>query len=122
MYAARVRAKALALLRQGVSLSAVARATGVARSTIREWRDCEPRNRPGACPRCDTLPIDQEAYAALLGFYLGDGHIARAARYYFLRITCDLAHPQVIDDVVDLLGRIAGSSSIIQTTSATSAP
>lgn len=106
MYAGRVRAEALALLRQGASLSTVARATGIARSTIREWRDREPLNRPGACPRCDELPIDQEAYAALLGFYLGDGHIAKAARYYFLRITCDLAHPRIIDDVVDLLGRV----------------
>ncbi|MEU4452214.1 helix-turn-helix domain-containing protein [Nocardioides sp. NPDC023903] len=106
MYAAKVRADALALLRRGDSLSAAARATGVARSTIREWRDREPLDRPGSCPRCDELPIDQAAYAALLGFYLGDGHIAKAARYYFLRITCDVAHPRIINDVVDLLGRI----------------
>ncbi|HEY9252205.1 MAG TPA: hypothetical protein VIP06_06050 [Nocardioides sp.] len=52
------------------------------------------------------MPIDQEAYSALLGFYLGDGYIAKAARYYFLRVTCDLAHPRIIDDVVDLLGRV----------------
>ncbi len=106
MYAGRVRAEALDLLRQGASLSTVARATGVARSTIREWRDHEPRSRPDVCPRCEELPIDQEAYSALLGFYLGDGYIAKAARYYFLRITCDLAHPRIIDDVVDLLGRV----------------
>jgi hypothetical protein len=106
MYGARVRAQALALLQQGESLSSVARATGVARSTIREWREREPLNSPGTCPRCDALPIDKETYAALLGFYLGDGHIAKAARYYFLRITCDLAYPRIIDDVVDLLGRI----------------
>ena len=106
MYAGRVRTEALALLRQGASLSTVARATGIARSTIREWRDREPRSRPGVCPRCEELPIDQEAYSALLGFYLGDGYIAKAARYYFLRVTCDLAHPRIIDDVVDLLGRV----------------
>lgn len=106
MYAAPIRAIALAVLGQGDSLSAAARATGVSRSTIREWRDRAPLDRPGTCPRCDDMPIDLEAYGALLGFYLGDGHIAKAARYYFLRITCDVAHQRIIDDVVDLLGRI----------------
>ncbi|MEU0316201.1 helix-turn-helix domain-containing protein [Nocardioides sp. NPDC006273] len=106
MYAAPIRAEALALLEQGESLSAVARATGVARSTVREWRDREPSSGPGACPRCDDLQIDEEAYAALLGFYLGDGYIARAARYYFLRISCDLVYPQIIEDVIGLLDRI----------------
>src|SRR5687768_11878786 len=76
MYAAPVRAKALALLHQGESLSAVARATGVARSTLRDWRDRKPSDRPANCPRCDQLPLDEEAYSALLGFYLGDGYIA----------------------------------------------
>lgn len=106
MYAAPVRAKALALLHQGESLSAVARATGVARSTLRDWRDRKPSGRPANCPRCDELPLDEDAYSALLGFYLGDGYIATAARYYFLRISCDLAYPGIIDDVVDLFHRV----------------
>ncbi|WP_337692320.1 hypothetical protein [Kribbella amoyensis] len=33
------------------------------------------------CPRCDGAALDEEAYALLLGWYLGDGHIV-AARVY----------------------------------------
>lgn len=106
MYSASVRSEALALLQQGESLSEAARATGAARSTIREWRDGQPSDRASGCQRCDELPIDEEAYAALLGYYLGDGHIAKAARYYFLRISCDLTYPGIIEDVADLLRRV----------------
>jgi len=46
------------------------------------------------------------AYAALLGYYLGDGHVTRAPRCYTLRVTCDLAYPAIIEDVTALVGLV----------------
>ncbi|WP_246159380.1 transcriptional regulator [Nocardioides antri] len=51
-------------------------------------------------------------YSALLGFYLGDGHISRAPRYYRLRITCDQSMPGIIRDVVDCIGAVRPSGKI----------
>jgi hypothetical protein len=45
-------------------------------------------------------------YAALLGFYLGDGHISRMARYFALRVSCDGVHPRIIDDVASLMSAV----------------
>lgn len=50
--------------------------------------------------------LDAEAYAALLGFYLGDGFLSRAKRYYFLRVTCDDQYPTVMDEVRALIVRV----------------
>ena len=71
---------ALALAASGKSASAVARETGVSRSTVREWLAGRVPGRPSAlasCERCganhqavETLP---PAYVYLLGIYLGDG-------------------------------------------------
>ena len=61
---------------------------GVAVKTIRRWRrEYQRRGRPRGqlhlappCPRCDTATLDGAAYAELLGWYLGDGHISRGHR------------------------------------------
>jgi hypothetical protein len=42
----------------------------------------------------------------LLGYYLGDGHIARAARYYALRVACDTTYPGIINDVTDCITKV----------------
>lgn len=107
MYSTAVRRRALDLLADGLSISAVSREIGAQRSTIRAWRD-QPRNSPplGECPRCDGAALDAEAYAALLGFYLGDGCISRARRYFFLRVTCDDQYPAVMDEVRTLIVRV----------------
>jgi hypothetical protein len=64
---------------------------GVAIKTIRRWRRLYQRrglprgqthtNVP--CPRCDDVDLDGAAYAELLGWYLGDGHISRGRRDVF---------------------------------------
>jgi len=64
---------------------------GVAIKTIRRWRRLYQRrglprgqthtNAP--CPRCDDVAVDGFAYAELLGWYLGDGHITRGRRDVF---------------------------------------
>lgn len=105
MYDERTRAAALALLATG-SLSAASRATGVSRSTLRAWRDAGEQPVSTGCPRCADRAPPGLAYAALLGYYLGDGYLSRCPRYFALRVSCDAAYPAVVDDVADLMGSI----------------
>jgi hypothetical protein len=64
---------------------------GVAIKTIRRWRrEYQRRGRPRGqghttvpCPRCEGRELNGKAYAELLGWYLGDGHISRGRRAVF---------------------------------------
>src|ERR1044072_7041435 len=64
---------------------------GVAIKTIRRWRRLDqrrglPRGQTHCsvpCPICEDSELDSEAYAELLGWYLGDGHISRQRRGVF---------------------------------------
>jgi hypothetical protein len=63
---------------------------GVSVAAIRHWRCGRRRARDGtstgrssACPRCHSRPMDEAAYAYLLGLYLGDGCITRGRRGVF---------------------------------------
>ena len=38
-------------------------------------------------------------YSALLGYYLGDGCVSAARRYFALRVSCDAAYPGIVNDV-----------------------
>jgi len=88
------------LLADGLTLSEVSRLTCVSRSTLREWRARpEAARRPADCPRCTGLDPDGPAYAALLGYYLGDGCISAAPRYFALRVSCDARLPGIIQDI-----------------------
>lgn len=99
MYPTRVRVDALGRLTSGHSLSRVSRDMEIHRSTLRSWRDEGARpGRPGECPRCDDADLDHPSYARLLGFYLGDGCISAARRYFTLRIACDAVYPGIIAD------------------------
>lgn len=108
MYDARTRRSALASLATGESLSSVSRRSGVSRSAIRSWRDDPPPSvDPTACPRCtDAAPAGAE-YSQLLGFYLGDGCLSEHRRsVYALRVACDDKYPDVIAEVVKVVGAI----------------
>jgi hypothetical protein len=76
MYSAGMRRQALDLINSGSSLRSISMATGINRTTLREWRD-NPEKVPTArsyCPRCGDdpiLPEPQAVYAYLLGLYLG---------------------------------------------------
>ncbi len=106
VYSWAVRQDVLELSERGFSVAAVAELTGVSRTSIRRWQTTPSRPHPAECPRCESVPLDEAAYAALLGYYLGDGHISRAPRFYALRITCDLKWPAIILDVEDILRRV----------------
>ena len=76
MYDDRVRARAAGLRAQVRTWSQISRELGVSRSALR---------RPAECPRCSSAPLSPEAYAALLGFYLGDGCLSAHRRFWALQ-------------------------------------
>ncbi|POX40380.1 hypothetical protein C3486_14170 [Streptomyces sp. Ru73] len=107
MHGVDVRHQALALLRSGRKNADVARDLNVPIGTVGYWlhRDRAKRGEcPGAhqpkCPRCDDRDLDGQAYAYLLGLYLGDGHIIQHSRHRVpsLMITCGDAWPGLMDD------------------------
>lgn len=102
MYSSSVRDQASALRSQGLSWSEISRRLGINPSTLRSW---ESRPAPPGCPRAEierALADDErraQAYAALLGYYLGDGCISSFRRSTVLRASCDNVYPGIIDDV-----------------------
>jgi hypothetical protein len=106
---------ALRLVAEGWSDYRIARATGISRRTILDWRHgrvpafgSHGRRRQSACPRCDGVPIDEPAYAYLLGLYLGDGHISKLGRTYRLRIFQDERYQLLIDLAKRTIIRVRG--------------
>ena len=88
---------------------------GVAVKTIRRWRKLyreEGRERGqthllAVCPRCDDGPLDAEAYAELLGWYLGDGHISLGRRgVHSLHVFNDLRYSRSNARIADLMRRV----------------
>ncbi|GAB2989292.1 helix-turn-helix domain-containing protein [Nocardioides montaniterrae] len=103
MHGQDTRDHAAALRAAGSSWRAISRELGVPVSTLLKWhrRPDALRLRMADCPTCGDEQLDTAAYSALLGFYLGDGHISRNHRFYCLRITCDATQSRVIDDVTE---------------------
>jgi hypothetical protein len=81
-----------------------AQTCGVSVQAILHWRAGRRRNEaPGRkstanrCPRCNEIPLDESAYAYLLGLYLGDGHLTRGRReVYALSVFCCDSWPGLI--------------------------
>jgi hypothetical protein len=96
-----------------------ARRHGVTVPTIRRWRRLyqrrgQPRGQAhlaARCPRCDEADLDSGAYAELLGWYLGDGHITRGRRdVYALHIYNDDKYPDLGAHVMDLMRLVKPAS------------
>lgn len=112
MYDAGVRAHALELVTTGASLSDISRATGIARSTIRSWTT-PPAPVLWDCCRCEgAWPSAGADYAALLGFYLGDGCVSTFGRHTTFRVSCDATWPGIITDVSRLVGIIRPAGGV----------
>ena len=88
---------------------------GVAVKTIRRWRrHYQRRGLPRGqshcttpCPRCGDGSLDHEAYAELLGWYLGDGHISKQRRgVHGLHVMDDARYPLDIARIGDLMRRV----------------
>ena len=118
MYSDMVRGRALALAASGLSDSEVSRELGVSRAAVREWRLRQaagaPRRRSSDCPVCDDAELDPAAYSALLGFYLGDGCISAAARYFFLRVACDATYPEIIAGIEAAIAAVRPGGRVFQ--------
>lgn len=98
MHDLQLRAAAVKELRSGATLRDVSERAGISRSTLRDWlTQPEPKMRPSHCPICsDARFPPREQYVYLLGMYLGDGYVSRAARTTALRISCDDGWPGVM--------------------------
>ena len=93
---------------------------GVSPAAIRHWRNERRRSarsqpdRPEArCPRCHGLPLNEPAYAYLLGLYLGDGHIAQGRRgVYALMVACADSWPGLIDSAAETMTAVMPCSRV----------
>lgn len=90
------------LIATGMNDCAIARQTGIPRTTVRDLRRRQhvlPRY-PAGSSDClinhDFGALPAEAYSYLLGMYLGDGCISRQGRVWRLRVTCDTQYPGII--------------------------
>lgn len=106
---------ALACSDRGMGDAQNAALHGVAVKTIRRWRRLYgrrglPRGQTHLappCPRCDSAPLDAAAYAELLGWYLGDGHISAGRRGVFnLHVYNDARYVDLNQHVADLMSTV----------------
>lgn len=88
---------------------------GVAIKTIRRWRRLYQRqggargqgHTTAPCPRCTEAALDESAYAELLGWYLGDGHLDEGRRgVWNLHIFNDLGYPLDNAHIQELMERV----------------
>jgi hypothetical protein len=94
------------LLTDGLNDCEIARRTGVPRRTVRDWRvkQAPVARAQFGCPACgharhDDAGLPAQAYAYLLGIYLGDGCISPHRRGVFnLRVTLDVRYPGIIEE------------------------
>jgi hypothetical protein len=109
----------MALLLSGIGVfdRETALICGVSIKTIRHWRYGTRRSAecraPLNCPRCDGRPVDEQAYAYLLGLYLGDGHIARGHRDVFaLTLACSDAWPGLMADAREAMYAVMPANKV----------
>ncbi|MGY4770060.1 transcriptional regulator [Kribbella sp. CWNU-51] len=111
---------ALRMSDNGVSDRVNAEIHGVAIKTIRRWRRLYQRRglprgtgfQGTPCPRCDGAALDETTYALLLGWYLGDGHIAKARRGVFcLQIANDQKYPQLNQEIAATIRLVKPTAS-----------
>ena len=120
MYDLSLHRRARDLYADGNTQTQVGDQLGVSQRSISRWLSGKNRVRPDGesrvvnCPRCfSDQSLDECAYAALLGFYLGDGHIARHPRrsaLYSLSVVQDLSYPDSADEINELMRRVIRTS------------
>ncbi len=94
----------LALTAEGLSDYEVARRAGVSRSTVQNWRRFGVPTGHNAASDSLRRPLDEPAYAYLLGLYLGDGHVASVKGSCVLRVTLDSSYPGIVCECVAAMG------------------
>ncbi|MEU3327842.1 helix-turn-helix domain-containing protein [Streptomyces albus] len=118
------RVQALDLHRLGMSNREVANRLGVPYGTVGYWLHMDRKRRaaplPGRdgrrrlCPRCEGGSFDREAYAYLLGLYLGDGHIVQYSghRVPSLMVTCADVWPGLMAACETAMRRVFPHNSV----------
>jgi transcriptional regulator with XRE-family HTH domain len=100
----------LTLAAEGLTKSAIARATGVSRATVRDWLAGHiPRSAtagPTAERPWEAESFAQLSYSYLLGLYLGDGYLSPSGRATSFRIFFDARYPAVIGEAVRAVRRV----------------
>jgi hypothetical protein len=109
------------MVEAGLGDPVVARATGIPWETIRAWRSGrvperarrvlagEPTCRGCGGPAHDHESLPRDAYAYLLGMYLGDGCVAHSGGgSYSLRITLDVAYPGIVSRAREAISAVKG--------------
>jgi hypothetical protein len=88
---------------------------------IRHWRagrrrsEAPSRRSTNWCPRCNEFPLDESAYAYLLGLYLGDGHLTRGRReVYALSVFCGDGWPGLIAAAEAALSAVMPASGVFR--------
>ena len=108
--------RAAELSARGLSDGQVAAATGIPRSTVRDWRRggfALSPTRSSGCPVCDGARLRNQRYAYLLGLYLGDGHLTTHARDVFrLRVFLDERYPGVVQECRDAVASLTVERSL----------
>ncbi|WP_250030537.1 helix-turn-helix domain-containing protein [Paractinoplanes maris] len=106
MHPAHLRERAIQLRADGITFGEICRDLGLPRRTVGNWfygdrprrRVEREANRP-RCARCADPPrdvSDGDAYAYLLGLYLGDGHLVTSVKVPVLRVYCTAAWPGLV--------------------------
>jgi hypothetical protein len=93
---------------------------GVSIGAIRHWRygnrrtsESQQQRPESRCPRCHEVPLDEAAYAYLLGLYLGDGSLSRGRRdVYALSVQCCDGWPGLITAAKGALSAVMPTSRV----------
>jgi Homeodomain-like domain len=116
--------RALQLIDIGINDCEIGRRLGIPRGTIRDWRVALQAGSAGrtkfasykrevTCFRCTNGWVDEEAYAYLLGEYLGDGCLSLMPRdVYRLRIACDEKYPHIIGEIAASIVKTHPSANV----------
>jgi hypothetical protein len=98
------------LLERGLSDRELSRRTGISRSTIQRWRTMGFPQRGHDQPLPGWRPSRPESYSYLLGIYLGDGYISKAASSPVLEISLDARYPGIADECIEAVWQVLGVS------------
>ncbi|MER6178323.1 helix-turn-helix domain-containing protein [Streptosporangium sp. NPDC001681] len=112
--------RALHLSTLGLIDRQVAELCNVSIGAVQKWRtgarrahEDEDRRRHRSCPRCHERPLDEAAYAYLLGLYLGDGHIVLCRKgVYRLSLACCETWPGLIEEAAGVMSAVMPTSSV----------
>ena len=110
-------ARVLELAAAGWSTGNIVRATGVPRNTVRRWTAGRVPKRPPpiADPAAHVGPV-ADAYAYLLGLYLGDGHVAKHPRGVLrLVIYLDASYPRIVERCASTMAAVMPYNRVSQT-------